>query len=103
MKDSNIDFFPSLISEKKFIDTVDKLTIYIEKKIDKENYENIFLKDTDNDKIKFIYASKGKLINNDNERNLRLFDGKIINVLLTEFMANDEDFGHYVLIENMSF
>ena len=30
-------------------------------------------------------------------------DGKIINVLLTEFMANDEDYGHYVLIENMSF
>ena len=48
LQDSNIDFFPSLIGEKKFIDTVDKLTIYIEKKIDEENYENIFLKDTDN-------------------------------------------------------
>ena len=29
---SSIDFFPSLINEKKFIDTVEKLTIYIEKK-----------------------------------------------------------------------
>ena len=29
---SSIDFFPSLINEKKFIDTVEKLTIYVEKK-----------------------------------------------------------------------
>ena len=80
LQESNIDFFPSLIGEKKFIDTVDKLTIYIEKKIDKENYKNIFLKDTDNEKIKFIYADRGKLINTDEERSLKLFDGKIINV-----------------------
>jgi len=80
LQESNIDFFPSLIGEKKFIDTVDKLTIYIEKKIDKENYENIFLKDTDNEKIKFIYADKGKLINTNEERSIKLFDGKIINV-----------------------
>ena len=30
-------------------------------------------------------------------------DGKIINVLLTEFTINNEDYGHYVLIESMSF
>ena len=30
-------------------------------------------------------------------------DGKIINVLLTEFTVNDKDYGHYVLIESMSF
>ncbi len=80
LQESNIDFFPSLIGEKKFIDTVDKLTIYIEKKIDKENYRNIFLKDTDNEKIKFIYADRGKLINTEKERSIKLFDGKIINV-----------------------
>jgi len=80
LQESNIDFFPSLISEKKFIDTVDKLTIYIEKKVESENYENIFLKDTDKDKIKFIYAKTGKLINKPEERIFKLFDGKIINV-----------------------
>ncbi len=80
LQDSNIDFFPSLIGERKFIDTVDQLTIYIEKKIDKETYKNIFLKDTDNDKIKFIYANRGTLINTKEERSLKLFDGKIINV-----------------------
>ena len=37
IKSSSIDFFPSLINEKKFIDTVEKLTIYVEKKDSKNN------------------------------------------------------------------
>ena len=80
LQESNIDFFPSLISEKKFIDTVDKLTIYIEKKVETETYENIFIKDTDKEKTKFIYANTGKLINEPGERIFKLFNGKIINV-----------------------
>ena len=80
LQESNIDFFPSLISEKKFIDTVDKLTIYIEKKVETESYENIFIKDTDKEKTKFIYANTGKLINEPDERIFKLFNGKIINV-----------------------
>ena len=47
--------------KKKFIDTVDQLTIYIENKIEKESYENIFIKDTDKDKVKFIFAKKVNL------------------------------------------
>ena len=80
LQESNIDFFPSLIGEKRFIDTVDKLTIYIEKKVDTESYENIFIKDADKEKIKFIYANTGELINNPSERIFKLFNGKIINV-----------------------
>jgi len=80
LQESNIDFFPSLISEKKFIDTVDKLTIYIEKKVETETYENIFIKDTDKEKTKFIYANSGKIINKPDERIFKLFNGKIINV-----------------------
>ena len=80
LQESNIDFFPSLITEKKFIDTVDKLTIYIEKKVETETYENIFIKDTDKEKTKFIYANTGKLINEPDERIFKLFNGKIINV-----------------------
>ena len=101
LKESNIDFFPSLIGEKKFIDTVDELTIYIEKKIDKENYQNIFLKDTDNEKIKFIYANKGRLINNVDERGLELYNGKIINVnnnkiTSFDFKTTNFDLGKYL-------
>ena len=77
---SNIDFFPSLINEKKFIDTVENLTIYIDKK-DKDNeYKNIFLKDEEINKIKIIYANSGKLNNDENGRYLTLFNGKIIDI-----------------------
>ena len=78
---SSIDFFPSLINERKFIDTVDKLTIYVEDKGPNNDYKNIFLKDSKNkDSIKIIQAEKGLLINNDDERSLKLFNGKIINI-----------------------
>ena len=41
---SNIDLFSSIIKEKKFIDSVEKLTIFVDKK--KENLlENIIIKD----------------------------------------------------------
>ena len=95
LQESNIDFFPSLISEKKFIDTVDQLTIYIENKIEKESYENIFIKDTEKDKIRFIFAKRGQLIINSDERIFRLFDGKIINVndgRVTEFNFETTNF-----------
>tara|TARA_Y100001970_G_scaffold294000_1_gene445665 strand:- start:1014 stop:2159 length:1146 start_codon:yes stop_codon:yes gene_type:complete len=79
---SSIDFFPSLINEKKFIDTVEKLTIYVEKK--KENsYEKIYLKDNkDSSSVRIIYAETGNLVNdNDNDdRFLNLNNGKIINI-----------------------
>ena len=78
---SSIDFFPSLINDRKFIDTVDKLTIYVEEKGSNNDYKNIFLKDSKNkDSIKIIQAEKGLLINNDDERSLKLFNGKIINI-----------------------
>ena len=78
---SNIDFFPSLIDEKKFIDTVENLTIYIENKNNTNDYENIYLKDVDEDnRTKIIIAKKGKLINEKNNRSLNLYDGKIINI-----------------------
>ena len=78
---SSIDFFPSLINERKFIDTVDKLTIYVEEKGSNNDYKNIFFKDSKNkNSIKIIQAEKGLLINNDDERSLKLFNGKIINI-----------------------
>ena len=80
IQQSSIDFFPSLINEKKFIDTVEKLTIYVEKK--KENsYEKIYLKDNkDPSKVKIIYAETGNLVNNNSGRFLNLNDGKKINI-----------------------
>ncbi len=87
---SSIDFFPSLINEKKFIDTVEKLTIYVEKKDSQNNYKNIFLKDVENlENTKIIYATEGTLKNNDEERSLYLTDGKIININKNNITAFD--------------
>ena len=81
IRTSNIDFFLSLIKERKFIDTVDKLIIYIDERESSTKYKNIFIKnELGSVKSKIIYAKKGKLIENENQRSLKLIDGKMINV-----------------------
>ena len=81
IQSSNIDFFPSLISERKFIDTVEGLTIYIQNKSNYRNYNNIFLKDNkEKDKVKIIYAKKGMLESDNEKPKLILYNGKIINI-----------------------
>ena len=77
---SNLDFFPSLIQEKKFIDTVENLTIFIDKKINKNEYINVYLKDDTSQNPRIIFAKKGYLINVNNNKILRLLNGKFINI-----------------------
>jgi len=81
IRSSNIDFFPSLLKEKKFIDTVSNLTIFIEKKNKNGSMEKIFLKeDIDKDTSQTIYAKEGKLVSQNKKTYLKLFDGEIINI-----------------------
>ena len=78
---STIDFFPSLLKEKKFIDTVENLTIFIEEKNDNGEMFNIVLKDKlDDGSSQIIYAKKGYINISENENFLVLKDGKIINI-----------------------
>ena len=80
LKESNMDFFPSLLQEKKFLDTVDRLTIFIEKKISSTEFENIFLKDELGfKKSQIIFAKKGVLKEIEGQRKFILFDGKFLN------------------------
>lgn len=79
IQESNIDFFPSLINEGAFIDTVQGLTIYVNKK-NKNTYENIFLKEANKNSSRIIFAKRGELINTNNERVFKLFDGNIVNI-----------------------
>tara|TARA_Y100000389_G_C17405808_1_gene487970 strand:- start:637 stop:1473 length:837 start_codon:yes stop_codon:yes gene_type:complete len=77
---SNIDFFPSLIKEKKFIDTVSNLTIFIEEKNKNGTLERIFLReDINNTKSQTIYAKRGEIITVNSKTYIKLHDGKIIN------------------------
>ena len=80
-KTSSVDLFTSIIKEKKFIDTVNNLTIFIEKK-NGNKLEKIILKDRINEKESQIIISKtGEIISNNANKSLFLYDGKIINLI----------------------
>ena len=81
IKNSNIDYFPSLLKEKKFIDTVDKLTIFIDKKNNNGSFNNVYLKDQIAEgKSKIIIAKSGKLVESLSIRSLELYNGIYINI-----------------------
>ena len=77
---SNVDLFSSIVQEKKFIDTVKDLTIFVEEKNNNGDLKNIFLKEKiGGNKYQIIIAKEGKIKKNINKNALILFDGKIIN------------------------
>jgi lipopolysaccharide export system permease protein len=79
IRNSNIDFFPSLFQEGKFIDVVKNLTVYIESEKPKGVYNDIFLKE-DGPRSRVIYANKGFIKKVRNKKYLELSDGKVVNV-----------------------
>jgi len=80
IRNSNIDFFPSLLQEGKFIDTVQNLTIFILSEEPFGTYNNIFLKEEFNPiTSKVIYAKNGFLKVDGKKKYLELLDGQIIN------------------------
>ena len=81
IKDSNIDFLPKLISEKKFINVVKNLTIFVEEYKNDNVLHKIYINEKiDNDRSKIIVADRGKIIKKDNQFFLRLYDGGITNI-----------------------
>ncbi len=79
IKESNIDFFTSLIKEGKFINAVKGLTIYIEQK-ESENFSNVFIDDSTKGISRMIYAKSGTIISDQKNKKFVLFDGKVINI-----------------------
>jgi lipopolysaccharide export system permease protein len=79
IRNSNIDFFPSLFQEGKFIDVVKNLTIFIESEKPKGVYNNIFLKEVGL-KSRVIYANKGLIKELGNKKYLELSDGSVVNM-----------------------
>ena len=79
IKNSNVDFFTSLIKEGKFINVVDGLTIFIDSKNEDGTYSNIFLDDSSKANSKMIYAKNGLLVDSNEKKIFKLFNGKVIN------------------------
>ena len=81
LKNSNVDFLPTLISDKKFINIFENLTIFVEKYNKNGNIEKIFI----NEKIsknssKIIIAEKAKIIKLDGKYKIKLSNGGIANI-----------------------
>tara|TARA_B100001057_G_scaffold249249_1_gene249519 strand:- start:6235 stop:7122 length:888 start_codon:yes stop_codon:yes gene_type:complete len=79
LKNSNIDFFTSLIKEGKFLNVVEGLTIFINSKNQDGSYSNIFIDDSSKANSRMIYAKSGNLYDNNNTKIFKLFDGEVIN------------------------
>ena len=86
IKNSNVDFLPSLITEKKFINVFKNLTIFLDEYDYSGNITNIYINEKlDNNTSKIIIAENGKIQKNGNNFLIKLFNGSIIN-------TNDENF-----------
>ena len=83
LKNSELQFIPSLLKERQFNATVEGLTIFVDKKEDKI-YHNIFIQDDGHilsdvgTSSSTIFAKSGYIMND--EKNLVLFDGNIQNL-----------------------
>ncbi len=81
IKESNIDFLPKLISEKKFINVVKNLTIFVESYEKDGLLKKIYINEKiNNDKSKIIVSKTGKVLKKNNKYILRLYDGGITNI-----------------------
>ena len=82
LKNSQLQFIPSLLKERQFNDAVEGLTIFIEKKDENQIYKNIFIRDDGKILSKIagsssstIFAKSGHI--SEDEKNLILYNGNI--------------------------
>ncbi len=86
IRTSNIDLFTSLITEKKFIDTVKDFTIFVEEIDEEGNMKDIFLKDSvDKNNTQIISAKSGKMIEEGANKYLNLNFGQILDITKNDF------------------
>ena len=80
LKNSNVDFLPSLITEKKFINVFKNLTIFLDSYDQEGNIKNIYINEKiNNNSSKIIVAESGKIEKKNNEFMIKLFNGSIVN------------------------
>ena len=81
IRSSQLEFFPSLFKEKKFIDVVDGLTLIIGEKNKDGSFKDIFLKDQISEReSQIVFSKEGSIVTDLNNKNyLELYNGKIIN------------------------
>ena len=96
IRSSDLDFFESVLKPKKFVDVVQNLTIYYEKKNENGELENMFLNDKSSpNESQTTIAKTGKFEMRGDKKILVLYDGKTINNVnrkTSEFNFSKTDF-----------
>ena len=101
IKESNIDFLPKLISEKKFINVVKDLTIFVEEYKKDGELKKIYINEKiGKEKSKIIVADFGRIKKIDNKYFLKLFNGGITdinsnNTFALNFSETDYDLSNF--------
>ena len=80
IKESNIDFFPKLISEKKFINVVKNLTILVEHYEKNGKLKKIYINEKIDNGSKIIVSESGIILKKNKKYILRLYNGGITNI-----------------------
>ena len=96
IRSSDLDFFESALKPKTFVDIVQNLTIYYEKKNENGELENLFLNDKSSpNESQTTIAKTGIFEMRGNKKILVLYDGKTINNVnrkTSEFNFSKTDF-----------
>ena len=79
LKNSDMNFFSSLLKEGKFINVVKGLTIFIDKRNNDNTFSDVYFDDSTKNGSRIIYAKKGILISSEKEKTFRLYEGQVIN------------------------
>ena len=96
IRTSDLDFFESILKPKKFVDVVENLTIYFERRNKNGVLENIFLNDkSSQNESQTTIAKTGMFEMRGDKKILILYDGKTINIIngkASEFQFSKTDF-----------
>ena len=96
IRSSNLDFFESMLKPKKFIDIIEDLTIYFDKKNKNGELTNIFINEKiDINNSKTTFAKTAKINIKDDTKILTLYNGKSINIIngkISEFEFSKTDY-----------
>ena len=76
LRTSSVNFFGNFIKPQRFNDTIKGVTIYADKKDDKGNLTNLYLKrEFENNQFQITYAKKGEFLEKGNIPILVLYEG----------------------------
>ena len=95
IRSSDLDFFESILKPKKFVDTIEGLTIYFDEISESGELKNIYLNNNLGKASQITFAKIGKVENYGNKKVLVLKDGRTINEMnknISEFRFTKSDF-----------